>query len=131
MKSVTQEDLMGCGIACAAVILNKSYDSTKKLFNKNHAISRGYYCGKIVKVLNRPKKEFYKFAKVNDRNKKFLQENGTIIFTKGNKYPLGYYLIKTRRGWMNPWINFPKLSAESGFQKKLPGKAAWIIFRNI
>ncbi len=131
MELVTQQEPMGCGIACVAVALNKSYQSTKKLFdNPECAFTRGYYCRELIKVLN-TKFDDYTFAKVNNENEKLLGKNGTIVFIERNKnYPSGHYLIKTKKGWMNPWSNFPVISpARSGFQKTLPGKAQWIIFR--
>ncbi|MFH1915958.1 MAG: hypothetical protein ABIJ21_01725 [Nanoarchaeota archaeon] len=55
---------------------------------------------------------------------------GTIVFIERNTtYPAGHYLLKTSRGWMNPWINYPKIKpAKAGFQQKIPGKILWIIF---
>ena len=53
-KSITQEESMGCGIACVAFALRKSYKATKKLFdNPQYSQSRGYYCRELVKVLNK------------------------------------------------------------------------------
>ena len=133
MKSVTQEDLMGCGIACVAIVLNKSYKSTKRLFdNPEYASTRGYYCPELISVLNK-KLENYVFAKVSEKNKKLIDQNGTIVFIERNKkYPTGHHLIKTNKGWMNPWINFPQIKpAKSGFQRKLPGKAQWIVYSKL
>jgi hypothetical protein len=130
MKSVTQEEPMGCGIACVAMALNKSYKSAKRLFdNPEYALTRGYYCREIIKVLNQKRKN-YDFLKVNEKNKSILNKEGGIVFIeRSKKYPAGHYLIKTKKGWMNPWINFPNISpGKSGFQKILPGKAQWIIY---
>jgi len=131
MKSITQEEPMGCGIACVAIVLNKSYQSTKKLFdNQKYASTRGYYCREIIKTLNK-KREVYTFSKVNVKNKNLLKKEGIIVFIeRSKKYPFGHYLTKTKKGWMNPWINFPNIApAKSGFQKILPGKAQWIIYQ--
>lgn len=133
MKSTTQEEPMGCGIACVAATLKKSYISTKKLFdNPEYASTRGYYCRELVKVLNK-KSNNYDFAKASEKNKNLLYHNGTIVFVeRSKKYPAGHYLIKTEKGWMNPWINFPNISpAKSGFQNILPGKAQWIIYQKM
>ncbi len=132
MKSITQEEPMGCGIACVAVVLNKPYKSTKKLFdNPEYTSTRGYYRREIIKVLNKKGKN-YNFSKVNEKNKTMLNKEEVIVFIeRSKKYPAGHYLIKTKRGWMNSWINFPNISsAKSGFQKNLPGKAQWIIYPN-
>ena len=132
MKSITQEESMGCSIACVAMALNKSYKSTKKLFdNPEYALTRGYYCREVVKALNKKEKD-YVFSKINEKNKSLLKNEGIIVFIKrSKKYPAGHYLIKTKKGWMNPWINFPNISpAKSGFQKNFPGKVQWIIYLN-
>ena len=132
-KPITQEDLMGCSVACVAFALNKSYKSTKSLFDKPKDVSfRGYYCREIVKALKRGGLN-YKFSKLTQKNKevkKKLNNFGTIVFIKRNKkYPQGHYLVKTKRSWMNPWINFSSINpAKSGFKKKLPGKPQWIIY---
>lgn len=132
MKSITQEDIMGCSIACVALALNISYKSAKKLFdNPEYSSSRGYYCRELVKALNK-KSVNYTFSKINETNKNLLEKEGVIVFIeKGKKYPLGHYFIKTKKGWMNPWINFPTISpAKSGFQKTLPAKIQWIIYQD-
>ena len=132
MRSITQKEPMGCGIACVALALNISYKSGKKLFdNPEYSLSRGYYCKELVRVLNKRKKN-YSFSKINEKNKSLLNEERVIVFIeKGKKYPSGHYLIKTKEGWMNPWINFPIITpAKSGFQKNLPAKAKWIIYQN-
>ena len=130
MESITQEEPMGCGIACVAVILNKSYQSKRELFdNPEYASTRGYYCREMIKVLN---KNFdnYTFSKAS-KNKDLLKKEGVIVFIeRSRKYPAGHYLVKTKKGWMNPWINYPNIApARSGFQIVLPGKAQWIIYQ--
>ena len=129
-KSITQEEPMGCGIACVALILNKSYKSAKNLFdNPEYSIKKGYFCRELVKVLNKNGVN-YNFSKINEDNKYLLNKEGVIAFLeKSQKYPSGHYLVKTKKGWMNPWINLPNInSAKSGFQKKLPGKVKWVIY---
>jgi len=130
VKSITQEEPMGCGIACVAFALRKSYKTTKKLFdNPQYSQSRGYYCKELVEVLNKNGLN-YSFKKFKEKYKSLLKKEGTIIFVKrSKKYPLGHYLIKTKRGWMNSRINFPNISpTKSGFQKKHPKEAQWIIY---
>ena len=129
LKIVTQEQGAGCAIACIASILGTSYKNVLKLFDKNRAPTRGYYSNEIVSAL-RKKGLNYKYAKLTNKTKKYLEDYGSIVFIKrSKKYPLGHYLLKTKRGWMNSWINFPNIKpAKSGFQKKLPGKAQWVIY---
>ena len=129
ISSVTQEDPAGCAIACVAAVLRTSYRSAKRLFEcPEHASSRGFYCREIVHALNK-KQAGYTFSKVSEKNKQLLKEMGcTVFIEKSRKYPLGHFLVKTKKGWMNPWINFPSITpAQSGFQQKLPGKPKWVI----
>lgn len=44
---------------------------------------------------------------------------------------MGHYILRTKKGWMNPWINYPSISpARAGFQKRLPGEVQWILFKS-
>lgn len=126
MKKVTQEHPMGCAVACVASICGISYERALLLFcNKLFASTKGYYCKDICSALKRKGKNYaYKKAK-----QKINYCEGVIVFIlRSKKYPKGHYLVKTCNGWMNPWINFPHINpAKAGFQKRLPGKADWII----
>jgi hypothetical protein len=129
MKAVTQEEPMGCGIACVAFLLKVPYKKAKSMFkHPEHSFTRGFYCGEITNVLNKGELN-YSFSKINPDSKKMIRI-GAIVFTARNKnYPGGHFLVKTKRGWMNPWINFPLISpAKSGFQSNLPGKIQWVIY---
>ncbi len=131
MKPVTQEHPSGCAVACVASLLGVSYNSALKLFdNPKYAKTRGYYCREICRALGK-KKIKYDFKRFKEKHKHFLNKEGTIVYTERNsEYPLGHYLLRTKKGWMNPWINFPSIvPAKSGFSKKLPGKPKWIVYR--
>ncbi len=130
MKPVAQEDLMGCGIACVAYALNKPYAKAKKFFsNPKKASFRGHYCREIVSALGRANLA-YDYLKITERNKRILTKPGVIVFVRrGKKHPDGHYLIRTARGWMNSWINFPSIRPlKAGFQKRLPGKPQWVVY---
>ena len=128
-KAVTQEHTAGCGIACAASILGITYKNALEYFNKKHVSRRGYYCNEIVKVLNKNGLN-YQYTKINNKNKRILQKLGVIVFVeRSKKYEIGHYVLKTNKGWMDPWINFPDLKpVKAGFEKKLPGTAQWVIY---
>ena len=130
MKPITQEEPMGCAIACVAFLLNTSYRVAKNMFKyPEHSFTRGFYCGEITNVLNKGglNYTFYKFKK---EHQKIINMSGVMVFTERNKnYPSGHFLVKTKNGWMNPWINFPHIvPSKSGFQKTLPGNIQWIIY---
>ncbi len=130
-KLVAQEHTMGCGVACVASLIGTGYEKAMKLFNKRAASARGYYFKDIIPALKKSGLN-YKGSKVNDKSEKYLKINGSIIFIKrSEKYPKGHYLLKTNKGWMNPWMNYPKINpARAGFQKKLPGKVQWILYKS-
>lgn len=130
MESVTQEESRGCGIACLAFLLEIPYKKAKSMFkHPEYSFSRGFYCGEITNILNKAGLK-YSSSKINPRSKKKINKIGTIVFTERNKnYPDGHFLVKSKRGWMNPWINFPLITpAKSGFQSDLPGKVQLVIY---
>jgi len=121
---------MSCAVAGVASLLGESYNTTLKLFNKNSASTRGYYCKEIVDALGK-RNLIYSYGKVINKTRKHLRIPGTIVFIqRSKKYPAGHFLLKTERGWMDPWINFPDDNPrKSGFRKRLPGKAQWVLYR--
>ncbi len=121
---------MGCAVACVASLLGTSYKRALVLFNnKPYAPTKGYYCKDISKALKK-RRLVYVWKKVLLGVNPLLNKEGVIVFiARSKKYPAGHYLLKTDRGWMNPWINFPEIApAKAGFQKRLPGKPQWIMY---
>lgn len=130
MKAITQEQGMGCGVACVASLVGLSYKKAMRFFkNKKGASTRGYYCPEICYALKRSGKN-YKWKKATKASKPLLQKQGVIVFIKrSKKYPEGHYLLRTANGWMDPWINYPNIKpAKAGIRRKLPGSADYIIF---
>lgn len=127
-KPVVQKHLMGCAVACVASLLNISYERAVALFSRpSQAGNKGFYCREVCQALEKK----YAFCQITKNTEQKLKQQGIIVFvSKSKKYPQGHYLLKTAKGWMNPWINFPEINpAKAGFQKKLPSKAKWVIFR--
>ena len=130
IKPVRQEDSMGCGIACTAFVTGKSYQETKnELFkNRKKASKRGYLCKEMVYALKKARLTYtYHYLK-----HQLKYQNSTIVFIKRSKrFPYGHYLVKTSKGWMDPWINLDTdkdvRNSRAGFRKRLPGKASYII----
>lgn len=127
---VTQEHAMGCGLACIAYLSGKSYRQVlQKVSIKQHAWTRGFYCGELVKIL----KHFaltYEWKKVSLSFDIDSCPVGSIVFVKPNlQYPLGHFMVKVQsRKFMNPWKNFPTMTpAKSGFTSNLD-KISYIIF---
>lgn len=128
---ITQIHPMGCGVACVASRCNITYSQALKAFKTPKlAWTRGIYCKEIVTALRNSGLE-YKFERfATHRHKKHLAKAGTIIFTRPSlQYPSGHYFIRTKNGWMNPWINFPEMTpAKAGIQKNMDQKISYVIF---
>ncbi len=130
MMSITQDEPMGCAVACVAFVLRKNYRQARKLFaNPEHAVARGYYCRETCAALRAAGKS-YEYGRYTPKRKAILKKAGTIVFVqRSGKYPAGHFLVKAGKGWMNPWINLPSMTpAKAGFQKRLPGKPGWIVY---
>lgn len=125
---VKQENVMGCGVACVAFVLNIKYQKALKLFkNPQNAGSRGFYCKDIVEALGKKNLDF-KYIK-NLKIKKLTYKNNSIVYVgKSKKYPAGHYLSRWGSKWMDPWINFPNRPIKAGFRKRLPEKSIYVVF---
>jgi len=129
-KLIAQEHPMGCAIASTASLLESSYKKTLRLFDKSYTSTRGYYLKDIIWALK--KRGFnYKYSKVTNKTKRYLEIPGSIVFIRrSKKYPAGHYLLKIKNGWMNHWINYPEINpTKAGVNKKLPGKAQWVLYK--
>ena len=129
MNAVVQEQPMGCGIACVASAAGTTYATVLRKVDAKHASGRGYYCSELVAALRKCGLT-YSYGKASAHRKEMRHE-GTIVFiARSKQYPAGHYLVRTRRGWMNPWLNYPCITpARAGFNQRLPGKAEWVLFR--
>lgn len=121
---------MGCAVACVAFILKTSYDDAKRAFkHPEYAWQRGYYCREICEALRSRGKE-YTCSRYSPEKRRLLYRPYIIVFiAKSKKHPFGHFLVRTKNGWMNPWINIPSMvPAKSGFQKRLPGRIQWVLY---
>lgn len=129
MKAITQEAPMGCAIACCASLAGLSYKEMRKHFDRGDVkdMTTGFYNRDIVQALRRAGITAKGSSIKTFGNKSF--KNGTIVFAaRSKKYPEGHFLLKTPKGWMNPWINHPTITpAKAGFQKKPPEGIDWVI----
>ena len=127
-KLIPQKESMGCAVAYVASLLGINYKKILKIIQNKKADKPNFYFKDIVKILSK-KRLNYSYGKAIPRTKKYI--SGTMVFVKrSKKFPFGHYLLRTREGWMNPWINLPKTPIKAGFQKRIPGKAKWIIYSN-
>lgn len=120
---------MGCGVACAASLINKTYQETVHLFAGGAIKQRtsGFYNADFVQAL----------AKVGYSVKGYSAQEwgsrrikpGTIVFAaRGKQYPDGHFLLKTNKGWMDPWKTGDSIkTARAGWRKRFPGTKEWFI----
>lgn len=129
-KLVPQEEPMGCGVACVASLLKINYKKSLKLFNRKNANYPNFYCREIVKIIKKEELS-YKHNKVTKKTKRHINKIGSIVFIKkSERYLYGHFLLKTKEGFMDPWINHPKINpAKAGFRKKLSGIPQWVIYK--
>lgn len=130
-QAVSQEHALGCGVACVASRCGTSYREALEEFSRpENAWTRGYYCPEIVAALKKLGYD-YEFAPFNSREHgRLLSRAGTIAFVAPcRQYPAGHFLLRTDKGWMNSWLNYPQMvPVECGFEKKLPGRVTYIVF---
>lgn len=129
IKKIAQKHGLGCGVACVASALNVNYDEALMLFEKpENAGTLGYLCKDLVLALAMAGKS-YKHKYLKNKADAVLSVPGTIVFTRFSKaYPRGHYLIKTQKGWMNPWVNFPDTPVQAEIVKELPAEPIYAIF---
>ncbi len=129
MRTITQEASMGCAIACCASLAGLSYKQMRRLFEQGEVkdCSSGFYNRDIVQALKKVGINTRAYS-LRQWGKKKIKE-GTIVFVGPSKqYPAGHYLLKTKQGWMNPWINSPNIRpAKGGLQRDLPASPRWYI----
>jgi len=130
MRPIRQEDISGCAIACVAFILKMKYVTSLKLFKNGHknAARFGFSRKEIVRVLNKTGLN-YRYKYISDKARGLLSKDKTIVFIKrSKKYPLGHYLCRAGKRWMDPWINSPEVKIKAGYRRRLPGKPIYLIF---
>ena len=131
---VTQEDSLGCGVACIAYILGITYKKALTLFETpSKAQNKGYTVKELANVLNKVSNTIYK-TKYVGRSENLTILSETIIYCKKcPEFQFGHYLVKTSDGYMDPFINLKDASgdvtlAKSGFRKSIAEKVVLIVF---
>lgn len=126
-KYIRQKDPMGCGVACVAYVLNISYKSALKLFaEKDKRLSRGYTSKDITDALTR----FgicYKSVYVGRDKNPSVEVDSIVYVPKCKNFPRGHYLVKTKVGYMDPFINLQESNydvtkSKAGLRKVLLDK---------
>jgi len=132
MKVVAQEHTLGCGVACVAAITNTTYQRALSLFSDpSHAWIRGFYAVELVNALLKVGVHYQHATFHLATHGEVLQRAGTIIYiSPSSRYPLGHYLVRGVCGWMNPWMNYPRIHpVRAGFEATLPGEPNYILWQ--
>lgn len=132
MKPVTQEDPLGCGVACVAYILTISYQEALQLFKENKVVTRGYTCKDICAALKKGGKD-YVTTYVGKKNTMTYKNLSIVYIKKSATHKHGHYLCKTNKGFMDPFVNLTQtqgdyMQAIGGFVPKLSGKVVYEIY---
>ena len=131
-----QKDINGCGIACLANLLNKSYNWVKKDFeNKFYTIEKGVKIFDIVRYLEIHgliyKSKFFNRNKTNKKEANVFSKinNSITLIVKSDKYPVGHYLLRTKNGWIDPWYDSPSIdNVKAGVREKLPDDPWYVLY---
>lgn len=131
-NSITQEFDFGCAIACIAFVMELNYGQVEELVGTEQACSTRFYVKNIREFLNDQglsykSKHVKKGAKIGG-----CGDNAIVLIRPSKRYPSGHYLVSNCGEWMDPWINMHKnqgiKKAESGYRKRLPGQAMYLIY---
>lgn len=132
--SITQEDGMGCGVACVAFVAGITYSQAVQKLGKEKAKTIGFHLKELADVLS-VYNFTYKCRHANSTSRSEQLSDGTIVFIRrSRRYPYGHYLVRHEDKWMDPWINLIIDSnlarAKSGYRYRLPGQAQWVVLPN-
>jgi hypothetical protein len=137
VAAVPQEHALGCAVACVAARARISYARAHLYFHSRElAWTRGYYCSEVTEALARAGFNYtYNKCSTNENRDliaRFGERVGTIAFiAPGLFYPVGHFLLRVPGGWMNPWLNFPRIHPlEAGFQPHLVGELSYLIYES-
>jgi hypothetical protein len=130
--TVIQEHGLGCGRACVAFTLGRSYAALSAELTDAQARTVGFSHRELVRALaahNRSYSSYY----LKPPKRRLIYREGVIVFIKRSKhYPHGHYLVRHHGAWMDPWFNSRDGEgigvAISGYRRRLPGRPIYGIF---
>lgn len=127
-----QKHEFGCGAACVACVTHSSYCDVVRDLGLQRARTHGFYCRELVESLHRRGYQ-YEYRHIKPALRRIVYEPGVIVFVRrSRRYPAGHYVVRTSRGWADPWINMPRnrriSAAEAGVRLRLPGLPQYALF---
>lgn len=131
-KSITQKQDYGCGVACFAFVNDISYEQAEYRLGQEQANSNRFYIKDFREALVKCGLN-YTSRHIKSCNQNLIYKEGSVVLIRRSKiYPAGHYLVRHENAWMDPWINLPDdndiTNAVSGFRKRLPGCAMYVLF---
>ena len=116
---------MGCGVACVAFVVGRSYANALQLFSGfwGDPHRRGYGRRTLVAALRRAGESYVVrgFGRVPpDERARWAFPEGSIVFVRDDgDYRVGHYLVRVGTYWMNPW--------DGAYRRALPAPArSWL-----
>ncbi|MDT3488359.1 hypothetical protein [Stenotrophomonas maltophilia] len=121
MELTKQEDEWGCAAACVASLLDIPYGEAleRLLHHKNGSLEddpKGLDVHEIIWTLSD-----YDLWYIADWRRPSKFPVGSIVCIRGTgAYKDDHYLLRTEKGWMDPWHNIPKKDFNALWRSALP-----------
>lgn len=129
-KSITQEMLYGCGIACFAFVCDITYEEVEEFLGPDQAKSDRFIVKHFREELNRFGIK-YVSRHVEPDQAVEPKEGMIVLLRRSKQFPVGHYLAYHQGKWMDPYINLKDnhlfQNPKSGFREALPGQAMYVL----
>jgi len=126
---VVQSEEWGCGVACVASFLGVPYGEARDLLRTKkdgktvNAHPKGLDLHHIALAL---KERGYRVRADWKEAGKYPQ--GTIVCISGKKpYDGDHYMLKTQKGWMDPWHNMGSKPRKANFRHDYPEGTEFLV----
>lgn len=127
---VEQKEEWGCGVACVASFLGVPYEEARALLRKQKN-------GKTVRAEPKGLELHHIALALQERGYRVIADwkeadeypQGTIVCISGKKpYDGDHYILKTRKGWMDPWHNIGlKEPCKADFRRDYPEGTEFLV----
>ena len=126
---VVQTEEWGCGVACVASFLGVSYNEARDLLRK-------YKDGKTVNAHPKGLELHHIALALQERGYRVIADwkesdrypQGTIVCISGkHPYDGDHYILKTPKGWMDPWHNLDSKPRRANFRRDFPEGTEFLV----
>ncbi|HUP26209.1 MAG TPA: hypothetical protein VM124_01015 [Candidatus Limnocylindrales bacterium] len=134
MNGVTQKHYMSCGVACVSYLTGVAYDEIAKALSPIKLNFSGFLGVELIDILKKHGLNYAGKQLKGDEAEGEFKIGDIVFIEKSASYWAGHFLVKSDKGWMDPWINLNSAKpwvtdAKSGFREKLPGKPGYLIYK--